>query len=82
LLYQFDVFGFEWILGIGIMFGLAFVMTALTFNSMTCFFVWLTIFNAFVVWAALLPLWTLILCIVILTVVIYFEINDKGKGVS
>lgn len=82
MLYQYDVSGFEWMLGIGIMFGLAFVMTVLTFENMTCFFVWLTIFNGFVVWAGLLPLWTLILCIVILTVVIYSEMNDKRKEVS
>ena len=81
MLYQFEVSGFEWILGIGIMFGLAFVMTTLTFNNISCFFVWLTIFNTFVVWAGLLPLWTLILCIVILTVVIYYE-TTKKKGVS
>lgn len=80
MLYQFDVSGIEWILGVGIMFGLAFVMTTLTFNSMSCFFIWLTIFNAFVVWAGLLPLWTLILCIVILTTVIYFEMSDKKGG--
>lgn len=82
MIFQFDISGFEWILGVGIMFGLAFIMTTLTFTNMSCFFVWLTIFDAFVVWAGLLPLWTLILCIVILTVIIYFEINDKGKGVS
>jgi len=79
-LYQFDISGFEWMLGIGIMFGLALVMTILTFNNLSCFFVWLTIFNAFVVWAGLLPLWTLILCIVILTVVIYFEAINKNGG--
>ena len=79
MLYQFEVSGFEWILGIGIMFGLAFVMTKLTFNNMSCFFIWLTIFNAFVVWAGLLPLWTLILCIVILTTIIFFEMKSKKE---
>ena len=81
MLYQFEISGFEWMLGIGIMFGLAFVMTVLTFSNIICFFIWLTIFNAFVVWAGLLPLWTLILCIIILTTVIFFEMN-KRKGVG
>jgi len=80
LLYQFDVSGFEWMLGIGIMFGLAFVMTVLTFSNMSCFFVWLTIFCAFVVWGGLLDLWVLILSIIITTVVIYFEIQTNKRG--
>ena len=78
MLFQFDISGFEWMLGLGIMFGLAFVMTALTFKNMSCFFIWLLIFSGVVIWAGLLPLWVLILCILLLGVVLYLEVNDKG----
>lgn len=65
-------------LGLGIMFGLALLMTLLTYNDFGAFFIWLTIFCAFVVWAGLLELWVLILCILILTAMIYVKMNDKG----
>lgn len=80
MLYQFDVSGFEWMLALGIMFGLAIVMTVLTFNNISTFFIWLTIFCAFVVWGGLLDLWVLILCVIVSTVIIYFEINSNKKG--
>ena len=79
MLFQFDISGYEWMLGLGIMFGLAIVMTALTFNNMSSFFSWLTIFCGFVVWGGLLDLWVLILCIIALTVVIYFEMKDNKR---
>lgn len=80
MLFQFDIIGMEWILGVGIMFGLAFVFNALTFNEVDSFFAWLTIFCGFVVWGGLLPLWTLILCIIVLTTVLFFNMKDKGNG--
>lgn len=80
MIYQFDISGYEWMLGLGIMFGLALIMNLVTVNNLSSFFIWLTIFNAFVVWGGLLPLWTLVLCIVILTLVIYSEINKKEAG--
>lgn len=78
MLFAFDLSGYEWMLGLGIMFGFAFVMSALTFNNFSCFFIWLTIFSAVVVWAGLLPLWVLILCLMMLGVVLYLEVNEKG----
>ena len=61
------------------MFGLAFVLTAMTRKDMTGFLAWLTIFNGVVVWAGLLDLGTLIVCITLLVALIYLDI--KG-GVS
>ena len=69
----------EWILGIGIMFGLAFVLTFITERNMVSFIAWLTVFNAFVVWAGLLELWTLILCIVFLVVVLFLELKGGNS---
>lgn len=65
-----------WIIGISLMFGLALILNYYTFESLTGFFVFLTLFNAFVVWANLLPFWTIILNIVILTYLMYVELRS------
>jgi len=70
---------YDWIIGIALMFGLALVLNKLTFESMPGFFIFLTIFNAFVVYGNLLPLWTLILNIVVLSIVMYNEMNNKKE---
>lgn len=74
----FQIVGFEWIIGIALVFGLALIFTYLTFQDFNTFLVWLTIFDAFAVWGGLLPLWSLILCIIVLVIVIYTEISNKG----
>ena len=68
----------EWILGIGIMFGLAMVMNFYISGNLKEFFVFLTFFNAFVVWGGLLPFWTLILNIIILCFIVYTEMSNKN----
>jgi len=72
---------YNWIIGIALMFGLALVLNKLTFESMPGFFIFLTIFNAFVVYAGLLPKWSLILNIVILSIVMYTELNNQ-RGIN
>lgn len=68
----------SWILGIAIMFGLSLLMTRLTFNDIESFFIFLTIFCGFVVWAGLLPIWILILTLIIL-VLIFGSRVKKGE---
>jgi len=68
---------YEWLIGIGLMFGLAFGMSLLTYQTIETFFAFLTIFNSFVVWAELLPLWTLIVNILILTFMMYLSITKR-----
>lgn len=81
MLFQFDIpAGYGWMIGLGLMFGLAFVMNLITFNKNNSFFVWLLIFNAIMVWGGLLDLWTLVLCLIILTSIIYFEMKNNGNG--
>jgi hypothetical protein len=80
MLLQFSIVGFEWIIGLGLMFGLAFVFNYLTFNKLASFFVYLTIFNCFVVWADLLDLWTLGLNIAVLIVIIYFQMKSQTRS--
>ena len=71
----------EWILGIGLMFGLAFVLTFMTRKDMLSFLAWLTVFCGIVVWAGLLELWTLILCIIFLVLILYLDVKG-GKEVG
>lgn len=75
-----SITGLEWIIGVGLMFGLAFIFMFLTKKTMGSFLVWLVIFNAFMVWGNLLDLWTLIMSLMVLIIVIYLEI--KGKGLN
>jgi len=69
---------YDWLIGIALMFGLAVSFTFMTEKSLTTFFVFLTIFNAFMYWIAFLPLWSLVLNIIVLTLIGYMEIiGDK-----
>ena len=63
-------------LGLGLMFGLALVFMFLTKKTMSSFFVWLVIFNGFMVWGGLLELWTLVLTLIVFVVVIYLEVKE------
>lgn len=71
----------DWIMGLSIMFGLAFMFTYLTVQDFRIFLAFLTIFDAFVVWAGLLELWTLILCIIITSLLIYMQlVGEKSDA--
>ncbi|QYW08119.1 hypothetical protein 15570_00022 [Lokiarchaeota virus WyrdV1] len=80
MLLQYSIVGFEWIIGLGLAFGLAFFLNYLTYNDLPTFFIFLTIFDAFMVWVDFLPLWTLVICLIILTVIAYTSV--KGKEVD
>jgi len=71
-------YDFEFSFGISIMFGLALVMTVLTFKDVETFFIWLCIFSGFAVWAGLLPLWVLIGTFLIVAVIIIQKIRNYG----
>jgi len=68
----------DWIIGVGLMFGFAFVFNYITFDNILGFLAYMTIFNGFTVYANLLPLWTLILNIIVLVLVMYYESTNKG----
>ena len=67
----------DWILGMAIMFGLALILTVMTYRDLETFFIFLTIFCGFVVWGGLLDLWVLVLCLVILALIIVNIIYRK-----
>ena len=79
MLLQFDLSGIEWIIGVGIMFGLAYFMYYLLGqDNLTEYMMWVTVFNAFTVLGGLLPLWTLILCLVVISALFYMDFK-KGN---
>ena len=45
-----SIVGLEWMIGISLMFGLAFIFMYLTKKTVSSFFVWIVIFNGFMVW--------------------------------
>jgi len=57
-------------------------MTVVTQKSSIAFAVWLFIFDACVVAGGLLPLWTLILCLIFFTISLYLEMKSRGGGVA
>lgn len=73
------VIDINWIFGVGIMFMLALGMTYITYKDVETFFIFLTIFSGFVVWAGLLPLWVLVMCLIVLTLIMINNIK-KGRG--
>jgi hypothetical protein len=75
---QFVITGYSWIIGLSLAFALAFTFDLLTFKDLKGFMIFLTMFIAFVVWGDLLPDWVLVLCIIILTVILFVEIRMKG----
>lgn len=78
MLLQFSIVGYEWVIGVGLMFVLAFLMNYLTFNDLTAFFLYLTIFDGFMVWGNMLPLWTLVVCILMTVLILYFQFKSQG----
>lgn len=76
MIFQYSIVGFEWIIGLGLAFGLAFALNYLTFNDLRTFFIFFTIFIAFVVWANLLPSWTLVISIIVLVIIMYVPSNS------
>ena len=64
-------------IGLGIMFGLALVMTYLTYKDTESFFVWLTVFSGFVVWSGLVDLWILVINIIILSLIMLNNIYKR-----
>lgn len=66
--------------GLGIMFGLAYLMYSLTSDDFRDYFIWMLIFNGLVVYGGLLPLWTLVLSLLIVSIILIIE--SKKRGVS
>lgn len=81
MILQISIAGFEWVLGLGIMVGLSLAFTVLIKKDFQVFFVFLFIFNGFVVWVGLLELWTLIVNMIMLVVILYMNNKQTTTGV-
>lgn len=66
-------------IGLALSFGLSMTLAYLTYKDIETFFCWLTIFVGFSVWSALLPLWNLILCLIVMVFIIGNNIS-KSRG--
>lgn len=64
---------YDWIIGIGLIFGIGFFLTYITYQDIKVFFVWCLIINGFIVWSGLLPLWSLILNLMIISIILYIH---------
>ena len=62
------------------MFGLAFLLTALSNRNVESFFIWLNISAGFIVWSGLLDLWILIMTTIVLVFIIANNIYKKSNG--
>lgn len=78
MFFQVSITGFEWVLGLALMFGIAFILTLITYKSLMSFVVWLTMTCAFVVYGGLLDLWVLIMCLIILTIVVFMQMRSQA----
>lgn len=82
MIFQYSIAGFEWVIGFGLMFGLAIAFTLLVKKrlALEIFFVFLFMFNALIVMAGLLEVWTLIVNLILLVVMLYmFNRPEKTK---
>lgn len=69
---------YDYIIALAIVFGLTIMFTLMTYKDFDSFMIWLTVFIAFMVWADLLELWTLIVCLLIFFVNVYIKIKNRG----
>jgi len=72
---------FAWIFGIGLMFGLAFLLNYFLDGNIKTFFVLLLFFAGFVVSAGMLDYWVIVLLLIVNVILIFIEIRqNRGIG--
>lgn len=79
MILQISIEGYEWVIGIAIVFVLALIFTVIVDAELYGFFAFLTFFDVLVVWGGLLPLWSVIACLVILTVSVYMKVQENRR---
>ena len=70
--------GYEWLIGMGFSFGIAFVLAYLTEMNMENFLGYMAFSIAFMVWIEFLPLWTLVLSLLVLLFVVLSKFGNRG----
>lgn len=69
---------FEWLIGLGFMFGFGLALTFLQDVSIESFLGFETLMSAFVVWWDYLPLWVLIVNLLVLVFIVITEIKNRS----
>lgn len=80
MLNQYIASDIDWVIGLGLMFGLALLFTIILKGDMQVFFSWAYIMNGLVVWGGLLKGWTLILNTILIIILLF--VNVKNRGIS
>jgi len=72
---------YDWILGIGLMFGLALAFAMMVQKEFAIgLVVFLFMFAGFLVWAAILPAWIMIMMLMFVVILVYLKIK-MGVGI-
>lgn len=79
MIFQYSIVGFEWVIGIGLTFGLSLLFNYLTKNDLRTFFIFFFVFTGFMVWAELLPLWSVIISLIFLIIIMYTTKQGGGN---
>jgi len=80
LLNQYTASDIDWVIGLGLMFGLALLFTIILKGDMNTFFGFTYIINGLVVWGGLLEGWTLILNTIFIIILLFLAV--KGRGIT
>lgn len=70
---------YDWLLGVGLIFGFALFLMFLIKTDMKGFFLLATLIDVFVVYAGLLDAWTLIAFLIVDVFIIYYS---RRRGIS
>lgn len=65
------------IIGVGLLFGLSFLLNVLTYKKLNTFIVYMLIIDGLLVSGNILPLWTLILLLISTFIVLYMSIKKQ-----
>lgn len=80
MLNQYVTSDINWVIGLGLMFGLALLFTVILKGDMNTFFNMAYIINGLVVWGGLLEPWTLILNTIIIVILLFSNIKNRGTS--
>ncbi len=71
---------YDWIIGLMLIFALAFLMSYYTYRDLESFFFWCTIFSGFMVWGGVIELWYSVVFLIITFTLIFISIQ-RGESI-
>jgi hypothetical protein len=73
----YNISSYDWMLGLGFIFGFSFLLAFISEFTIEIFFGYLALFTCFMVWIGYLPLWILIIEILIMTVLAITKLSKR-----